>query len=125
MEEHRSKDRDSLFMLATMRLTGQSEELRIKVRNLSPGGMMAECPVHVECGERLLTDLRNIGWVSGRVAWVMENRFGVTFDREIDCKTVRRPLIAGDAEPDPLVRRPLAVRSGLPPAPETAKLRRI
>ncbi len=125
MEEYRIKGRDSLFLSATMRLSNQSETLRIRVRNLSAGGMMAECPVHVECGDRLMTDLRNVGWVSGSVAWVFENRFGVTFDNQIDCKAVRRPINAGDAEPEMRVRRPLAVPSAPPPEPEESNLRRI
>lgn len=125
MKNQRRDDRDSLFLLAVMRLADQAETLRIKVRNLSPGGMMAECPVHTLCGERLMIDLRNVGWVSGRVTWVIENRFGVAFDRQIDCKAVRQPVIARDEIPEMCVRRPLFGASEPPPQPEPGNLRRI
>jgi hypothetical protein len=123
MTEQRKGLRDSLFMLAWIRLADQEEKLRIRVRNLSPRGMLAECPVHTQCGERLMIDLRNVGWVGGTVSWVMENRFGVVFDREIECRAVRQPVTAGDDVPEMCVRRPLA---GEPISPsEPGNLRRI
>jgi hypothetical protein len=40
--ETRQVNRDSLFLLAQVRVDGQEEISRVKVRNLSAGGMMAE-----------------------------------------------------------------------------------
>jgi hypothetical protein len=125
MTEQRRDERDSLFLLAAMRLADQAETLRIKVRNLSRGGMMAECPVHVERGERLHIDLRNVGWIGGTVTWVLENRFGVAFDREIDCKAVRQPVASSDDVPEMCVRRPLVGALESPPQPEPGNLRWI
>ncbi len=88
----RNISRDSLFLLAEIRLEGASSEFRVKVRNLSTGGMMGEGSVPVVPGNRLKISLRNIGWVDGCVAWVQENRFGIAFDQEINPKSVRTPL---------------------------------
>ena len=38
----RNVGRDSLFLVAQLTLDGQAEPVRVKVRNLSAGGMMAE-----------------------------------------------------------------------------------
>lgn len=85
----RNIPRDSLFLLADVRLEGSDSEFRVKVRNLSVGGMLAEGNAPVVPGSRLKISLRNIGWVDGGVAWVQENRFGIAFDQEIDPKLVR------------------------------------
>lgn len=87
--ENRQIARDSLFVMADMRLHGTDGEHRIKVRNLSAGGMMGEGSVRVARGTVVQVNIRNIGWVEGSVAWVQENRFGVAFSEEIDPKVVR------------------------------------
>lgn len=88
----RNISRDSLFLLAEIRLDGADSEFRVKVRNLSAGGMLAEGSVPVVPGNRLKISLRNIGWVDGGVAWVQENRFGIAFDHEINPKLARAPV---------------------------------
>ncbi|MGB3377989.1 PilZ domain-containing protein [Allopontixanthobacter sediminis] len=87
--------RDSLFLLAEMRLAGIATEFRVKVRNLSAGGMMAEGNVPVVPGNRLKVHLRNVGWIDGGVAWVQDNRFGIAFDNEINHKLARAPADSG------------------------------
>ncbi|MFV0644485.1 MAG: PilZ domain-containing protein [Sphingomonadaceae bacterium] len=81
--------RDSLFMLAEVRTDSMTGCVRVRVRNLSAGGMMAEGEVEVMRGTRLAVNLRNVGWVEGTVAWVQENRFGIAFGKEIDPAKVR------------------------------------
>lgn len=89
----RNIDRDSLFLLAEVRLEGAADTHRVKVRNLSPGGMMAEGAVPgVVRGSLLTVTLRNVGPVDGSVAWVQDNRFGIAFAREVDPKAVRSPI---------------------------------
>lgn len=95
----RNISRDSLFLLAELRLDGASSEFRVKVRNLSAGGMLAEGKVPVVPGSRLQICLRNVGWVDGGVAWVQENRFGIAFDKEINPKLARAP-VAVDETPE-------------------------
>ena len=87
----RSLKRDSLFLSADLTLGEGGEPVRVKVRNLSDGGMMAEADLEVERGMRLGIELRNIGRIKGSVAWTQDNRFGIVFDNEIDSKRVREP----------------------------------
>ncbi|AKQ41231.1 hypothetical protein CP97_02990 [Aurantiacibacter atlanticus] len=93
----RQVGRDSLFLLAQVRLDGQDTNARVKVRNLSAGGMMAEGDLKVVRGVRVEVELRNIGWVEGTVAWKQGNRFGIAFIDEIDPKLARAPVAASAA----------------------------
>ena len=87
----RQVNRDSLFLLAQVRVDGQDEIYRVKVRNLSAGGMMAEGEAKVMRGALVHVELRNIGWVEGSVAWKQDNRFGIAFVDEIDPAVARAP----------------------------------
>jgi hypothetical protein len=93
----RQLSRDSLFLLARLKVEGDSSgaEYRVKVRNLSSGGMMAEGMAKVACGSRISIELRNIGWVEGSVAWKADDRFGIAFIEEIDPKVARANAPAG------------------------------
>ena len=90
--ETRQVDRDSLFLLAQLRVDGQDVMSRVKVRNLSAGGMMAEGEVRVMRGALVEVELRNVGWVEGTVAWKQDNRFGIAFVDEIDPRVARAPV---------------------------------
>ena len=72
-----------------MRVDGQDAIYRVKVRNLSAGGMMAEGEAKVMRGSLVMVELRNVGWVEGSVAWKQDNRFGIAFVNEIDPSIVR------------------------------------
>ena len=87
----RQVNRDSLFLLAQLRVDGQEALYRVKVRNLSAGGMMAEGEAKATRGALVMVELRNIGWVEGSVAWKQDNRFGIAFVDEIDPTVVRGP----------------------------------
>jgi hypothetical protein len=97
--DQRQITRDSLFVMADLRLDGSEDEHRIKVRNLSAGGMMGEGSVRVSRGAVVWVEIRNIGWVEGSVAWVQDSRFGIAFREEIDPKVARVPLTDGDHTP--------------------------
>lgn len=90
----RSTDRDSLFMQAALTLAGWPEPTTVRVRNLSPGGMLAEARLAVEQGAVVEVELRNVGAVAGRVIWVGEDKFGIAFDRSIDPQAVRRQVVS-------------------------------
>lgn len=105
--EHRQIARDSLFVMADLQIDGIEGEHRIRVRNLSSGGLMAEVPLKVQRGQLAWVNLRNIGWVEGSVAWVQDNRFGIAFGEEIDPRLARAPVAAGATTPRH-VRPPLA-----------------
>lgn len=105
--ELRHITRDSLFVMADLRVDGLEGEHRIRVRNLSSGGMMAEGTFIVQRGQVVWINVRNIGWVEGAVAWVQDSRFGIAFREEIDPRVVREPIVAGEGTPR-FVRPPLA-----------------
>lgn len=119
-EENRQIARDSLFLMADLRVDGLDGESRIKVRNLSPGGMMGEGNVRVVRGTPVKVNIRNIGWVPGSVAWVQDNRFGVAFGVEIDPKLARVSVNNADDETPRFVRNYEALHS-----PDTTGLRKI
>ncbi|WP_379923195.1 PilZ domain-containing protein [Erythrobacter sp. R86502] len=121
--ETRSVARDSLFLLADIRVEHNAEVHRTRVRNLSDGGMMGEGQLRVQRGHRVIVELRNVGAVNGTVAWVQDNRFGVAFDEEIDSQKARRPLQANEAEDTVLASPSWAHRA--PPPPQRKNLRKI
>ena len=107
--DNRQIARDSLFVLVDLRLDGDQTVHRVKMRNLSSGGMMAEGSLIALRGLVVWVDLRNIGWVEGSIAWVQENRFGIAFRDEIDPKLARAPQAAKAANDGLLIHRPTAV----------------
>jgi hypothetical protein len=94
--ENRQIARESLFVVADLVVAGVPGEFRIKVRNISPGGMMGEGSVGAARGAGVRVNLRNIGWVPGNIVWVQDNRFGVAFADEIDPAVVREPAEGED-----------------------------
>jgi hypothetical protein len=86
MDVKRVQNRDSLFVKAVLRFPVSGDEREVRVRNISSGGLMAEAPLRTPRGDPIEVQLRNIGWVSGKVAWVAESRFGIAFDYPIDPK---------------------------------------
>lgn len=94
----RQVNRDSLFLLAQVRVDGSDDVHRVKVRNLSAGGMMAEGQAKVARGSLVAVELRNLGWVEGSVAWKQDDRFGIAFVAEIDPKVVRAPAATEGAD---------------------------
>ncbi|WP_232491660.1 PilZ domain-containing protein [Novosphingobium kaempferiae] len=99
--ENRQIARDSLFLMADLRVDGLDGDFRIKVRNLSAGGMMGEGNVRVVRGTVVQVNIRNIGWIEGSVAWVQDNRFGVAFREDIDPRLARAPVTrVEDPAPD-------------------------
>ena len=121
--ETRSVARDSLFLLADIRVEQSVDVHRVRVRNLSDGGMMGEGQLRVQRGHRLAIELRNIGMVGGSVAWVQDNRFGIAFDEEIDSQKARRPLQGPEDMTDAIVKPSWAHRA--PPPPQPSTLRKI
>lgn len=117
--DHRQLGRDSLFLMADLRLFGSGGEHKVRVRNLSAGGMMAEGNVKVSRGTVIEINLRNIGWVDGNVAWIQDNRFGIAFAEPIDPKLVRAPASAQPEANVPRYARPLV------PTVDTKRLRKI
>ena len=110
-EGARAEPRDSMFLMAVLRRPG-GEGVTIKVRNLSPGGMMAEAPISFSRGEAIEADMRGIGPIGGHVAWTAGGRIGISFDRPIDPRLARKP-IGGGPQPQLVKASRSAWRPGL------------
>ncbi len=121
--ETRSVTRDSLFLLAIVRVEQQDDEHRVRVRNLSDGGMMAEGNMFVQRGNRLEIEMRNIGKVPGSVAWVQDNRFGIAFDTEIDSQRARIPTLKDDNPAATIIQSSWQHRA--PNTPDPKALRKV
>ena len=117
--DHRQLGRDSLFLMAELRFAHEETEYKVKVRNLSAGGMMGEGSFKVTRGAPVKVNLRNLGWVDGVVAWIQDNRFGVAVVDDIDPKAARAQVTPADPVTTPrYVKPPLG-------KPETGQLRKI
>lgn len=91
----RGADRDKLLLKSPIRLLPLGVQIEARIRNLSAGGLMAEAPVRVANGDPVEVELRNIGWIPGKVAWSAEGRFGIAFDHPIDPLIARNPVSSG------------------------------
>lgn len=118
-------NRDSLFLMAHLRLGGDAASHRVKVRNLSAGGMMAEGDLPVVRGARVTVELRNLPTIEGRVAWVQDNRFGVAFAQEIDPKAPRTAVNTSGDLATPRFVRPASIFPNGVPATDPGPLRKI
>ena len=58
------RGRDSLFLMANLRVKGIGETLSVRVRNLSPGGLMAELPDPVVPDCAVEVEVRDSGIVT-------------------------------------------------------------
>lgn len=107
--EKRNSFRDSLLMSARCRIPETGAEIAVKLRNISAQGLMAEGEGAPAKGTQVSLELRNLGWIEGRVAWAQDNRFGILFAQEIDPARVRQPVSEPAVPTTPVLRRPLAL----------------
>lgn len=108
--ENRHPDRDTLLLVADIVCEGEASAARFKVRNLSPGGMMAESERPLALGTRVSVDLPNVGLAPGAVSWSRGRRIGITFDEAIDPTKVRFQLGNGGHTPSYARAAPTAAR---------------
>ena len=94
----RNIERDSMFLMADLAIAGGGPATRVKVRNLSAGGMMVEGAMRVQRGQQVAVELRNIGPVAGTIVWVRGGKFGVAFAEEIDPRLARTQVFGGEKE---------------------------
>ena len=95
----RQLGRDSLFVHGDLVIDGIKLEQKVRIRNLSAGGLMAEGAELVQQGKTVWVNLRNLGWIEGVVAWVQGSRCGVAFADEIDPRIARSPVTVGEGTP--------------------------
>lgn len=91
-QDHRKHDRDSLFLVAELRLEQDGAPYGVKLRNISDAGVMAEGSMRVVRGQPVWVELYNIGIVQGTIAWAAGNRCGIAFDQTIKAADVRYPV---------------------------------
>ena len=83
---------------------------------------MAEAPLQAARGEAVEINLKNLGWITGKVAWVAESRCGIAFDYPIDPRAARQQIGGGNVdETMPLYLRKLNNQAAMLKTP----LRRI
>lgn len=109
----RKRSRDSLFLMAQLRLGTSPTVHEVRVRNLSEGGLMVELDKVVEVGTPVALDVRGIGDIAGKVAWCTQGRLGVALDTPIDPKKARKPVGAGKSAMS--VVKPVVVPKAPPP----------
>ena len=105
------RNRDSLFLLARVRLGTSDRWADVRVRNLSPGGLMAELDDPLAIGTAVEFDLRGVGRVAGQIAWQTEGRAGIAFDTAIDPLKARKP-VSGQKPATTYVARPASSVTG-------------
>ena len=88
----RTRSRDSLFLIAQMRVGGDATTQDVRVRNLSEGGLMVEVAKPLPLGTEITLEVRGLGEVKGSVAWYAEGRAGVALATPIDPKKARKPV---------------------------------
>lgn len=114
LESQEARARDSLFLLADLMIEENGEQHKVKVRNLSAGGMMVESDLDVAQGQSIVVNLRNIGPVRGEIAWARSGRFGVAFNRPVNPKLARKPVGTSVDETPRYLRTPLTHSPSFP-----------
>lgn len=114
--ENRKHERDSLFLMADLRLHADDALFRVKLRNISDSGLLAEGAVRAVRGQKVSIALANVGTVEGTVAWTAGDRCGIAFDATIDASQVRFPVSEVDLPEVPAT-------PATPAAPQGSKVR--
>ena len=109
----RAAQRDSLFLMGTMTLSGSDTAHQIRIRNLSSTGMMAEGKTLGHVGQEVVIEIKTLGRIGGTVAWITEGRMGIAFAHEIDPQVARQPVGKQVLDMPDFLRQQTARRPGL------------
>ena len=90
----RQPPRESLLLAARLWLHGDHCDREVRMRNLSPGGVMVDCGVLREPGSLVRLEMPGLGTVAGKVAWCTAGRMGIAFDAPVDPALVRDEVTA-------------------------------
>lgn len=115
----RDLKRDSLFLMADIRIAGSEQTERVKVRNLSDRGIMVQGMLIGEVGQRVTVGLKKIGEVGGMIAWNQSARIGIAFDEPIDSSKARTNLASERVE------IPRYARPAVAPREDKYKIRKL
>ena len=89
----RMEGRDSLYLPVEIRVAGGVSTQSIRVRNLSPSGLMAEAAVTYAIGTSVSIEWTTHQPVRGRVVWALDGRMGIALDAPVDPMSVRQATI--------------------------------
>lgn len=107
--DQRTSPRDRILLLARLRVDGESEISAVRIRDLSAGGMRAQFSGRNLDQTKVAVEIRNLGWVAGRIAWQRGDMIGVRFDEAIDPDRARIVVTGAYQTPatgtDPTQRR--------------------
>lgn len=109
---NRGSKRDSLFLLADVCREDGAPVGRVRIRNLSETGLMADCDKALVEGDRLIVHLRGVGEVPGRVSWTSADRIGVAFDSPIEPQHARKSVSSGSSELPSYLRPIISPKTG-------------
>ena len=108
--KERNAARDSMLLQASLHRADSPglKPITLRIRNLSAGGLMADCSEPLTSDEHVVLELRGIGETTGQVAWCRGGRVGISFDAPIDPRQARKPVAAPKHPSTPVVvaRRP-------------------
>ncbi|PVE59950.1 PilZ domain-containing protein [Arthrobacter sp. TPD3018] len=85
----RQPPRESLLLTARLWLHGDHCDREVRMRNLSPGGVMVDCSAVREPGSLVRLEMPGLRTVAGKVAWCTAGRMGIAFESPIDPALVR------------------------------------
>ena len=85
----RESARHRVLLVREIQTEGMAEPVRIRVRDISARGMMAEASVRMQEGERLILHLADGGQVAGAVLWVRGLSFGIIFESDLPLDQLR------------------------------------
>ncbi len=88
---HRRREARLTTILLVGRVVAETGDYLCRIRNVAPGGMMIDCHVPFERGERLRVEFRNGSTVEVEVVWTEPGRAGVKFDAEIPLDALLHP----------------------------------
>ncbi|WP_445193074.1 PilZ domain-containing protein [Sphingomonas sp. Tas61C01] len=88
---HRRGEVRLTTILLVGRVIAASGDYLCRIRNVAPGGMMIDCDVPFQPGERVCVEFRNGSAVDVIVVWAEDGRFGAKFDAEIPVDALLHP----------------------------------
>ena len=106
MAKERNAARDSMLLQASLHRVDAPglKPITLRIRNLSAGGLMADCSEPLTSDEHVVLELRGIGEITGQVAWCRGGRVGIAFDSPIDPRQARKPVAAPKRQSTPVTR---------------------
>lgn len=99
--DQRTSPRDRILLLARLRVEGEAEIYAVRIRDLSAGGMRAQFSGRSLDQSKVAIEIRNLGWVEGRVAWQGADMIGVRFAEPIDPEKARISVTGAYQVPTP------------------------